>query len=378
MIHLSRTPTCLFIFSLLLTLSACGSTESNISLPPGFSLNLYADKLPGARQMALGEQGTVFVGSNKGGKIYALINRNNAPRAEKTVIISNDLELPTGVAVQQDTLYVAGLNKIIHYKQIEKQLFKASKPQAQLLTSTLPGKSHHGRRVLEFSPDGKLYATVGMPCNICELQDPYMGSILQINLESGKATVYASGVRNSVGLAWQPDTHKLWFTDNGRDWLGNDLPPDELNIADKPGMHFGFPYYYGNNQTEEDYQPKQTPFQATPPALALQAHSAPLGLSFYTGDMFPGEYKDSLFIAQHGSWNRAGKVGYQVLNVKLKGDKVISSAVFAQGWLTGQSASGQPVDILQLQDGSILISDDKAGVIYRASYHPPPAPKHIK
>ena len=371
MIQHSHTPALLVLLSLALTLSACGSTKHDINLPPGFSLSLYADELPGARQMALGEQGTVFVGSNQGGKTYALINKNNALEAEKTVIIKNDLELPTGVAVQQGTLYVAGLDKIIRYKEIEKQLVSNSKPQSMLLTSTLPGKSHHGRRVLEFSPDGKLFATVGMPCNICELQDPYMGSILQINLTSGKASVYASGVRNSVGLAWQPDTHKLWFTDNGRDWLGNDLPPDELNTADKPGMHFGFPYFYGNNQAEQDYQAKQTPFNATPPTLELQAHSAPLGLSFYTGDMFPQEYKNSLFIAQHGSWNRAGKVGYQILNVKLKGDKVISSSIFAKGWLTGQSVSGQPVDILQLHDGSILISDDKAGAIYRISYHSP-------
>ncbi|MBV1871734.1 MAG: PQQ-dependent sugar dehydrogenase [Gammaproteobacteria bacterium] len=358
------------IFSVLfLCLNACSQSPADIQLPQGFKLNIYADNVPGARQMAQGDRGTIFVGSKKSGRVYALVDSNNDGKADQRIIIKNKLSLPTGIAFFQGDLFVSGPDKILRYSEIENELADISTPT--VVIDKLPLETHHGMRTLEFGPDNMLYTAIGMPCNICSLQNPIMGSLLRINPVSGDYSIYASGIRNSAGLAWQKETGRLWFTDNGRDWLGDDLPPDEINSTSTAGQHFGFPYVYGNNSPEADYfskRPEQLTF--TPPSVLLQAHTAPLGLAFYFGSQFPVEYKGSLFVAQHGSWNRSAKVGYRVINIRLKNNKPVSQIVFAEGWLKSPFAGGRPVDILTLKDGTILISDDKAGKVYRISYQP--------
>ena len=364
---MKKIPLCLSLLGLSLCLNACSEPSKDITLPKGFSLSVYSDKVPGARQMALGNKGTVFVGSKKSGRFYALIDANTDYKVDQHIIIRNDLNLPTGVAFNGGDLFVSGPDKILRYKNIEEDLDRP--PQPSVVLSKLPEDSHHGMRILEFGPDGFLYTQIGMPCNICQLQSPIVGSILRINPENGNLSIYAQGIRNSVGMAWRPGTTDLWFTDNGRDWLGDDLPADEINFAPTEGLHFGFPFVHSQNIPEKDYYDKRLGEQAfTPPAALLQAHTAPLGLSFYSGKQFPAEYQGSLFVAQHGSWNRSTKVGYRILNLRLQENTIISKTVFAQGWLSGAFSSGRPVDILTLKDGSILISDDKAGKIYRISY----------
>jgi glucose/arabinose dehydrogenase len=358
---------CLCLLGLSLCVNACSEPSRDITLPNGFSLSVYSDQVPGARQMALGDKGTVFVGSKKTGRFYALIDANADYKVDQRIIIKNDLNLPTGVAFNNGDLFVSGPDKILRYKNIEDHLQQPPKPS--LITNKLPEDSHHGMRVLEFGPDGFLYTAIGMPCNICQLQNPIMGSLLRINPDNGNFSIYAQGIRNSAGIAWRPNTADLWFTDNGRDWLGDDLPADEINFAPKEGLHFGFPFAHSQNTPEKDYYDRRNKEQTfTPPALLLQAHTAPLGLSFYSGKQFPAEYQDSLFVAQHGSWNRSTKVGYRILNIRFEKNAILSKTVFAQGWLSGAFSNGRPVDILTLKDGSILISDDKAGKIYRITY----------
>ena len=357
----------LTILCLFLSLNACSEASSDIVLPDGFKLTVFADNVPGARQLALGENGTIFVGSKKPGRFFVLIDTNNDYLSDKRLVINNDLALPTGVAYLNGDLFVSGPDKILRYKNIEAELPKPSPPT--LLLENLPEDSHHGMRVLEIGPDNMLYTAIGMPCNICSLQNPIMGAILRISPKDGSYSIFAKGVRNSVGLAWQKESKNLWFTDNGRDWLGDNLPPDEINRAAKSGMHFGFPFVYGNNSPETDYYSKRnTTLTYTPPVVSLQAHTAPLGLNFYSGNQFPLEYQGSLFVAQHGSWNRSSKVGYRIINIRFENSQPASKVIFAEGWLKGPFPSGRPVDILTLKDGSILISDDKAGKIYRISY----------
>lgn len=364
---MKKVPLYLSLLGLSFCFNACSEPSSHITLPKGFSLEVYSDKVPGARQMALGDKGTVFVGSKNTGRFYALIDANADYKIDQRIIIKNDLNLPTGVAFNKGDLFVSGPDKILRYKNIEENL--SHPPQPSVVISKLPEDSHHGMRTLEFGPDGFLYTQIGMPCNICQLQNPIMGSILRIHPKNGTFSIYAQGIRNSVGMAWRPGTTELWFTDNGRDWLGDDLPADEINFAPVQGLHFGFPFVHSQNIPEEDYYEKRPGKQVlTPPVARLQAHTAPLGLSFYSGEQFPEEYQGSLFVAQHGSWNRSTKVGYRVLNLRLQKNTIVSKMVFAQGWLSGAFSSGRPVDILTLKDGSILISDDKAGKIYRITY----------
>jgi len=339
-----------------------------IKLPDGFKIAVYA-KVDNARSMALGSNGTVFVGNRDGDKVYALVDADQDGVAEKTYVIAQGLkDMPNGIAFKDGSLYVAEVSKIWRFDQIEKNL--ANPPKPILLYDKLPKDTHHGWKYLGFGPDGKLYFPIGAPCNICDNtdKDKRYASILRMNPDGTGLEVFTNGVRNSVGFDWNPLTKDLWFTDNGRDMLGEDIPGDELNRADKPGMHFGYPFVHAGDILDPEFGKGKDPKNFTAPQRKLDAHVAALGMKFYTGDMFPKSYKNQILIPEHGSWNRKVPSGYRLMLVKLDGNKVLSYEPFATGWLKGGKAWGRPVDILQLPDGSILVSDDFANLVYRISY----------
>ena len=338
-----------------------------LKLPEGFHIDIYAE-VEGARQMALGQStGTVFVGT-RGNNVFAVVDKNKDRKADKVVKILDDLKVGNGVAVHQGNLYVAEQNRIAIYPAPGFDLNLPFKQMREVIYDKLPDKAHHGWRYIAFGPDNKLYVTVGAPCNICNPQG-IEASIIRMNADGSDAEIYAKGIRNSVGMDFQPDTGTLYFTDNNVDMMGDDNPPGELNAAPKAGMHFGFPYYAGGKAQHPDWKDKQAPQDVTFPVQEFQAHTASLGLKFYTGDMFPADYKGDAIIAQHGSWNRTSPVGYQLMRVTFDDNhQVTGHEVFIDGWLQNGEAWGRPTDVLQLADGSLLISDDYNDVIYRVSY----------
>ncbi len=358
-------------FLLLFTVSDLTSRTSlpleKISLPPGFHISVYAENVPAARSLTLGDDGTVFVGT-RGDKVYALRDNNHDNYAEQVIRIADHLNRPAGVVFYKGSLYVAEINRVLRYDNIENRL--SAPPRPVVIIDTLPRDTRHGLKYLRVGPDGKLYIPVGMPCNICLRKDERYGTILRLNLDGSGLEAVARGVRNSVGFDFNPRTGKLWFTDNGRDWLGDNIPPDELNRISGPGLNFGFPYVYGNNIPDPDYgKYKPANLTLTPPAQDLGPHVASLGMRFYTGTMFPAAYRGNIFIAEHGSWNRSVPIGYRITVVRLQGSKAVGYDVFAGGWRPrGERSWGRPVDLLVLKDGSLLISDDKAGVVYRIAY----------
>jgi len=342
-----------------------GQQLQHIRLPPGFAISVFADGVKDARQLALGDGGTVFAGSFDAGKVYALVDTDGDHVADRIYIIDQGLKMPSGVAFRNGALYVGAVNRILRYDDIESSLARPPKPQ--LVTDRFPDKTHHGWKYLRFGPDGHLYVPVGAPCNICD--EPGFAQIHRINADGSGDEIYASGVRNSVGLAFQPDTGELWFTDNGRDMLGDDIPSDELNRVRRAGQHFGYPYCHQGDLPDPVFGAGKSCSDYVAPEVKLGAHVAALGLAFYTGSMFPAEYKGQLFIARHGSWNRSSKVGYDIALVRFDhAGKALGVEVFASGWLQAQKAWGRPNDVLQLADGSLLVSDDRANAIYRISY----------
>jgi glucose/arabinose dehydrogenase len=337
-----------------------------IRLPPGFAIEVFADEVPDARAMALGPNGMLFVGSFRAGDVYAVVDRDGDGRADETHIVDSGLAVPTGLAFRDGALYVGANDEILRYDDIESRL--ADPPTPVLVTDALPSDGHHGWRYLGFGPDGKLYVPVGAPCNICERDDPYAG-ILRMNPDGSGMETFARGIRNSVGFTWHPETGDLWFTDNGRDMLGDDLPPGELNRATEAGQHFGYPYCHGGDIPDPEFGAKRDCTEFTPPAQKLGPHVAPLGVKFYTGDVFPAEYRNQVFIAEHGSWNRSRKIGYRVSLVRLDADgNATAYEPFAEGWLQGENAWGRPADLLVMPDGALLVADDHAGVVYRITY----------
>lgn len=339
-----------------------------LRLPPGFSIQLFHADVPGARSLAVAGDGTVFVSTRGQGKVYALRDINQNGTAEQRFIVAEGLDTPNGIALDGKDLYVAETSRIIKFSAILDRL--ADPPAAEVLRDELPEESHHGWRYLRLGPDGKLYVAIGAPCNVCD--EAGYAEIKRLNRDGSKLHTYAAGVRNSVGFDWHPQTGELWFTDNGRDWLGDDLPPDELNHATKPGQHFGFPYCHGGDIPDPEFGDPAVCREYRPPAAKLGAHVAALGMRFYTGKQFPAEYQQQIFIAEHGSWNRSSKVGYRISLIKLQGSRVVSYQPFATGWLQDESAWGRPVDVAMLGSGSLLVSDDKMGVVYLIRYHKNP------
>jgi len=361
--------TCFFLLLNCCTqVSASDDVAENlpkIELPPGFEIHLYAEGVKNARQLALGDHGTVFAGSRKAGLVHAVVDRDGDHFAERVYVIDEGLKMPSGVEFRFGSLYVGALDRVLRYDDIESWLDQP--PEPDIVSDSFPDKTHHGWKYLRFGPDSLLYVPVGAPCNICD--EPGFAQIRRIFADGSGSEVFARGVRNSVGLTFHPDTRELWFTDNGRDLMGDDLPGDELNYAPEAGMNFGYPWCHQGDTPDPEFGQGKSCADYSAPALTLGAHVAALGLTFYTGGMFPEVYVNQLFIAQHGSWNRSEKSGYNILLVNFDDDgNITGSEVFASGWLQGQDNWGRPNDVLQMPDGSLLISDDQAGVIYRITW----------
>ena len=339
-----------------------------IKLPPGFEISLFAEGVVNARSLVLSDTQILYVSTRGEGKVYAI--KHDGIKATKVYTLAAGLNQPNGVAFRNGALYVAEVNRILRYDNIESQLENPPKPV--VVTSQFPSDRSHGWKFIRFGPDGSLYVPIGAPCNICEPGDPY-ASITRINVDTpdAKPEIFARGIRNTVGFDWHPQTKELWFTENGRDQLGDDIPPEELNRAEKAGKHFGYPYCHGGDIPDPEFGTKRKCSEFTPPEVKFQAHSAGLGMRFYTGNLFPSDYRNHIFIAQHGSWNRSKKVGYKIVSVDTavkKGQKP-TYKVFAEGWLDNdEKVWGRPVDILVMPDGALLVSDDLGNAIYRISY----------
>ncbi len=362
----------LFLYSLITTLmfiwafNVISLPIDTIRLPSGFGIEVYAEGVFNARSMALSPNGTLFVSTRSAGNVYAILDHNKDNKADEIITIARGMWMPNGVAFKDGSLYVAEVNRILRYDNIETNL--KNPPTPVVVNNSFPRDEAHGWKFIRFGPDGKLYVPVGAPCNVCERDDERYSTIMRMNADGSDLEIYARGVRNSVGFDWHPITNELWFTDNGRDWLGDDLPPDELNRAPQPGLHFGFPYCHGGNISDPEFGHKRKCEEFVAPEMNLGPHVAALGMRFYTGSMFPAEYRNQIFIAEHGSWNRSTPIGYRVTLVRVNNNKAISYEVFADGWLQGSNAWGRPVDIQVMPDGSILVSDDHANAIYRIYY----------
>lgn len=339
----------------------------NIKLPPGFKIEVYAE-VPGARSMALSPNGTLFVGTTKS-KVFAIPQDKEVGKAGKVYEIADGLNAPNGVAFKDGSLYIAATSTLYKMDNIEASLANPAKPV--IVYDKYPTESHHGNRFIAFGPDGKLYVAIGAPCNICEPKKPDYATITRINLDGTGYEIYASGIRNTVGFDWQPQTNNLWFTDNGRDNLGDDIPNDELNMASKEGMNFGYPYCHQGNILDEEFGKGKSCADYTAPEQLMGPHVAALGMRFNKNNKFPGEYSNAVFVAQHGSWNRSTPLGYRVMVVKFAADgSSLKPEIFAEGWLQKvRDVNGRPVDIQFLKDGSMLVSDDFAGLIYRIYYN---------
>jgi glucose/arabinose dehydrogenase len=340
---------------------------SKISLPEGFKIEVFAE-VPGARQMALGQSmGNVFVGT-VGDKVYGISDKNKDRRADKVVTMMTGLKAPNGVAMHQGYLYVAENHRIVRYPGVGFSLELPWAEMGEVIYEGMPTSFHHGWRFIHFGPDNKLYVGVGAPCNVCEVNG-MEGTIIRMDADGKNMEIFAHGVRNTVGFDFHPNTEVFHFTDNGVDTMGDRIPAGEFNAAKKAGMHFGFPWYAGGKSRHVDWKDKKVPVKVTFPIVEFEAHVAALGMMFYTGEMFPEQYLNDALVAQHGSWNRSDPAGYRIMRVKFdeKGN-VKGKEVFADGWLINGEAWGRPVDILQLPDGSILVSDNYQGVIYRISY----------
>jgi glucose/arabinose dehydrogenase len=334
-----------------------------IKLPPGFAIEVVA-RVPNPREMALGARGTLFVGTMEVGKVYAVALKPDGPPTVRTV--ASGLVRPVGVAFRDGALYVSAVSRILRFDDIESRL--DNPPQPVVVNDKLPRDTHHGWKFIAFGPDGKLYVPVGAPCNICEPDPDRYAIITRMNPDGSGFEVYARGLRNSVGFDWDPRTRELWFTSNGRDWLGDDSPPDTLNHAPRPGLHFGYPYCHGGSIADPEFGKKHPCSEFVPPAQNLGPHVASLGMRFYTGTAFPATYRNQIFIAEHGSWNRSKKIGYRVTLVRVENNRAVSYEPFATGWLQGETAWGRPADVLVMPDGSLLVADDLAGAIYRIRY----------
>lgn len=359
------------LFSLFGAVAHAELKLDKIKLPPGFAIEVYASGVKNSRSMAWGEGGkTLFVGTRTEGKVYAITPD------KKIHVLAKGLTMPNGVAFRNGSLYVAEVSRILRF-DVEPWLAKtaegklAAPPEPVVLVDNFPKDLHHGWKYLAFGPDDQLYVPVGAPCNVCDKAEPY-ASILRVSPDGKTRASVARGVRNSVGFDWHPQTKELWFTDNGRDMLSDDTPGDELNRVRALNAHYGYPYCHAGSILDPEFGKGKRCEDYVPPAQVLGAHVAALGMKFYTGKMFPKEYVNQVILAEHGSWNRSGKVGYRLTLVKLDAEgKSSGTTTFAEGWLQGESAWGRPVDVIVAADGALLVSDDEADAIYRISYKKP-------
>ncbi|MCB0794956.1 MAG: sorbosone dehydrogenase family protein [Flavobacteriales bacterium] len=360
---------CLFLGGVCMpSISGGGPDLSSINLPEGFTIHVFADDLPSARAMCWGDQGTLFVGTRSKGIVHALKDTDEDGQADARWVVAEDLNMPVGVAFHHGSLYVSSVDRIVRLDSIEERL--ADPPEPVVVYDGFPDEKHHGWKFIAFGPDGKLYVPVGAPCNICLSEDSIFATITRMDPDGTDLEIVAHGVRNSVGFDWHPITGELWFTDNGRDWMGDDSPDCELNRSTFSGQHFGYPFCHAGTIADPDLDPGPECPSFVPPAALLGPHVAPLGMRFYTGGTFPSKYHHAAFIAEHGSWNRSRPIGYRVVVAFTDSTGNAVTEVFADGWLNGSRAWGRPVDVLMTQKGDLLVSDDAAGMIYRISYSP--------
>ena len=360
----------IFILSFLgiITSSNVFSNIQQLRLDPGFTVSIFASDLDQPRQMIESKNGMIFIGE-RSGQIIALLDSDGNGQADSKRVIADDLTYSTGVSIFEGDLYFSEISKIWKIQDIENWLQKNSSgfPEKILVTQDLPEDKWHGWKWLQHNAEGDIYTNVGAPCNICISENPQYASIIRLSDDNWEYV--ARGVRNSVGFDFHPETSKLYFGDNGRDWLGDDSPACELNRVDEDGLFYGFPYQHALNVKDPEYGDLKSGYDYVDPILELGAHVAPTGLAFYDGEMFPKKYKNNIFITLHGSWNRSKKVGYKVIRVVLDGEgDVVDTKDFISGWLDGETVLGRPAAPLVISDGSLLISDDKANVIYRITY----------
>jgi glucose/arabinose dehydrogenase len=334
-----------------------------IKVPVGFKVSLWAHGINNARVMTWGEKGTLFVSSRTAGNVYAVLDRGNAREVK---VIAKGLNLPNGVAFKDGTLYIAEVSRITKMVGIEDKL--DNPPAMEVVYDTLPKDLPHGWKYLAFGPDGKLYFNIGAPCNICMPPDTH-ANLSRVNPDGTGFEYVAHGVRNSVGFDWHPMTKTLYFATHARDWLGDDMPSDRFDMVTKKGEHFGFPFCHQGDILDPEFGKGKSCGDYVKPLLKTGPHVAGNGVMFYTGSMFPAEYKNRVFLSQRGSWNRSQKIGFRVMMVTLdaKGG-VAKYEPFAEGWLQGEEIWGRPVYTQQMKDGSLLIADDYAGAIYRVAY----------
>jgi len=348
----------------ILPLTVCSQVKmhpaenlSKLMLPKGYKIEIYAANVPNARAMDFAEDGTLFAGSMAEGKVYAI-------RPDRSVIVIDDsLEMPTGLDYYSGDLYVAAISRILKYENILQTM--DSMPEPVVVNGNFPADKWHGWKFIRVGPDEKLYIPVGAPCNVCIPDKVWYARILRMSLDGQTLEYVAEGVRNTVGFDWDPASGAFWFTDNGRDEMGDDIPPDELNKSRVAGEHYGFPYVHGKILDPEFWPQRPKNIGFISPIFELPAHVAALGMRFYTGEMFDEKYRGGIFIAEHGSWNRSKKTGYRVSFVTVRSERAIEYEVFAGGWLQGETAWGRPADVQVGPDGSLFVSDDLAGCIYR-------------
>ena len=374
--HFYRIKDLSILFSIFLIsfYTNANSDLDKLNVPNGFEISIFADKLDSPRQLAETDEGYVIAGSKKGNKIYALLDQDLDGYAEKRILVADNLQNPTGVTVYGGDLYFAEIDTVWIIKKIDNWLNSNSEsiPTKSVYMNNLPSETWHGFKYIDFGPDGNLYIPVGVPCNIClepQTNDKRFAAIHKY--VDGELVTVADGVRNSVGFDWHPVTKKMYFSDNGRDWLGDDSPDCELNVIDTEGSFYGYPFKHAKSVIDPEFGHLIPSVNKTfiDPIAELGAHVAPLGVAFYDQDIFPAKYKNSLFVALHGSWNRTKKSGYKLVFIQLDEEgNYVSQEDFITGWLSSESAWGRPVSPYIMSDGSMLLSDDKYNVIYRVSY----------
>ncbi len=339
----------------------------NITLPDGFKISIVTQQVKNARQIAMSPKGTIYVGSREKSKnVYEVNDLDGDWVAESVEVIAKNLVMPSGVAFNDGNLYVADNNRILKFSNIETK----NPPTYEVISNSLPKKKYHGWRYIKFGPHGSLYLPIGIPCDACVKGPPY-GQMLVMDMASEELSVYAEGLRSVQGLDWHPETNELWFADNGRNHLGDEIPPDEINRISRSGMNFGAPFCHGGEIPDPDLGDSAICDGYDPPAVKLPAHVSPLGIQFYNQNRFPEEYRNRLFIAEHGSWDRSEPTGYRISTIIFDSEgNVLNYEIFAEGWLNSDGSYwGRPTDLYFAPDGSLLVSDDHAGAIYRISYH---------